>query len=428
MLEMIGVGPFLTIPLILSAMGGPQAMLGWVLGAIISVCDGLVWAELGAALPGSGGPYLYLREAFGPEKLGRLMSFIFLWGTVSVAPLSIASGSVGFSQYLKFVWPTMSPLEGKLIAGGLCLVAMLLLYRETPAIGRLSVAMLVIVLGTLAWVIVAGLTHFYARLVFDFPAGAFQNTRAWWTTLGAATLVAIYDYGGYQNVVLFGGEVQEPGRTIPRSILYAILIVGAAYFVMNLCVIGVVPWREAMHSNAIISDMILRIHGAPAARVMTGLILFTAFASVFATMLGYSRLPFAAAAAGEFFSPFARLHPVKRFPAFSVLVVGTSSAAACLFNLDELIKALIILQIFIQSIAQIGAVVLLRRREEVGHPFRMWLYPLPCLLALAGWIYILASNEAVYVLLGAGLFAAGSLAYLWRARTLELWPFEKPHD
>jgi amino acid transporter len=184
----------------------------------------------------------------------------------------------------------VSPLESKLIAGGLCLVAMLLLHRETPAIGKLSVAMLAIVLGTLAWVMIAGLTHFH-RLAFDFPSGAFQNTRAWWTTLGAATLVAIYDYGGYQNVVLFGGEVQDPGRTIPRSILYAILIVGAAYFVMNLRVIGVVPWREAMHSSAIISDMILRIHGAPAARVMAGMILFTAFASVFAPCSGIRACP-----------------------------------------------------------------------------------------------------------------------------------------
>lgn len=424
MLEMIGVGPFLTIPLILAAMGGPQAMIGWVLGAIIALCDGLVWAELGAALPGAGGPYRYLRVAFGEDRAGRMMSFVFLWGTVCAAPLSIASGSVGFSQYLKFVWPALTPVQGKLVAAGVCLVATFLLYRETPAIGKLSVAMLTVVLATLGWVIVAGLLNFSPKLAFDFPPDAFQLSRQWWTALGAATLVAIYDYGGYQNVCLFGGEVRDPGRTIPRSILYAIVIVGCAYLVMNLSIVGVVPWREAMHSQAIVSDLITRVNGAAAARVITWLILFTAFSSVFAAMIGYSRLPYAAAESGEFFAPFARLHPVKKFPSFSVLILGLSSAVACLLTLDELIKALIILQIFIQSIAQVAAVTLLRARPEVQHPFRMWLYPVPSIVALAGWIYILASNEAIYVGFGALLFVAGCLAYLWRARGLRQWPFE----
>ncbi|MGA3197610.1 MAG: amino acid permease [Terriglobales bacterium] len=105
MIDMIGVGPFITIPLIVSAMGGPQAMLGWVLGAFLAICDGLVWAELGAAMPGSGGSYRYLKEIYGPQKLGRLISFLFIWQLSFSAPLSIASGAIGLSQYAAFFWP-----------------------------------------------------------------------------------------------------------------------------------------------------------------------------------------------------------------------------------------------------------------------------------------------------------------------------------
>src|SRR5216684_6391457 len=105
MIDMIGVGPFITVPLIVSAMGGPQAMLGWILGAGFATCDGLVWAELGAAMPWSGGSYGYLKEIYGPRSLGRLISFLFIWQLSFSAPLSIASGSIGLAQYAGFFWP-----------------------------------------------------------------------------------------------------------------------------------------------------------------------------------------------------------------------------------------------------------------------------------------------------------------------------------
>src|SRR5215216_7023770 len=107
MIDMIGVGPFITIPLIIAAMGGPQAMLGWILGAVLVMCDGLVWAELGASMPRSGGPYNYLKEIYGANKLGRLMSFLFIWQLTFSAPLSIASGGIGLAQYATYIFPWM---------------------------------------------------------------------------------------------------------------------------------------------------------------------------------------------------------------------------------------------------------------------------------------------------------------------------------
>jgi len=267
MLDMIGVGPFITIPLIISAMGGPQAMLGWILGAGFAICDGLVWAELGAAMPGSGGSYRYLKEIYGPNRLGRLISFLFIWQLSFSAPLSIASGCLGLAGYAAYFWPGLErvyfshtatlrlPLAGNLqvswvatagtaVAVGMCLFAVLLLYRRITAIGRLSKLLWVVVMGTIGWIIFAGLTHFDSSRAFDFPPAAFTLSTGFFHGLGSAMLIATYDYWGYYNVCFLGDEVKDPGRNIPRALLLSILLVAGLYIVMNLSILAVVPWRE----------------------------------------------------------------------------------------------------------------------------------------------------------------------------------------
>ena len=422
MLEMIGIGPFITIPLIIAAMGGPQAMLGWLLGAVISICDGLVWAELGAAMPGSGGSYHYLQQAFGPARLGRLMSFLFIWQTVCTAPFSIASGAVGFSNYTKYLWPAMTETQGKMLAVGLCVAVTALLYRNIRSIGRLSVVMWVVVLLTVGWVLIAGLANFQLNRVLDFPPNAFNLSWSFFVGLGGATLNAVYDYGGYNNVCFFGGEVKDPGRIIPRTVLLSILAVAAIYLTMTITIMGVVPWREAINPDslaykAIVADFIQRLYGSQAATVMTVLILWTTFASIFAVMLGYSRVPYAAAADGHFFKSFARVHPKEHFPTFSLVVIGLASTLACWLDLPKLITALIVIQIIARDMAQVLAVTLIRRyRTDIKRPFKMWGYPLPSVIALGGWTYILATNGLQFILLGVGLMALGVVAYLWQAR------------
>ena len=424
MLEMIGVGPFITIPVLIAKMNGPQAILGWILGAIVALCDGMVWAELGAAMPGTGGPYRYLSEAYGPRGLGRLMSFLFIWQTIFLAPLSIGSGAVGFAQYARFLAKNISWGQEKLIAMAVCGLITLLLYRDTRSIGRLSIAMWIVVILTVAWITFAGLTHFRTTLVLDFPPGAFHPSKTFFFGLGGATLIAMYDYGGYNNVCFFAGEVRNPERVVPRSILVSVIGVAILYLTMNVSIIGVVPWREAVKSTAIASDFVQRIYGTRAARIVTVLILWTTFASLFAVLLGYSRVPFAAARDGRFFSAFARLHPVKHFPAFSVLFIGVVSMAACLLSLDALINALIVIQVLVQFMAQIVAVTLIRRnRPDIARPFRMPLYPFTSAVAFLGWLYILVASGLPYILTGLALLAFGLLAYLWRARRVQEWPF-----
>ncbi len=425
MLEMIGVGPFITIPILLAKMNGPQAILGWVIGAVVALCDGMVWAELGAAMPGTGGPYRYLSEAYGPRSLGRLMSFLFIWQTIFLTPLSIGSGAVGFAEYARFFSNEIGWWQSKLIAVGICLLLTALLYRDIRSVGRLSIAMWIVVLGTAAWITVAGLLNFAPRRVLDFPPGLFRSPRAFFFGLGGSTLVAMYDYGGYNNVCFFAGEVRRPERVIPRSILLSIVLVGALYLTMNVTIIGVVPWREAIHSTYIVSDFIQRLYGLRAAQLVTVLVLWTTFASIFAALLGLSRVPYAAAVDGRFFRAFARLHPTKAFPSFSVVFLGIASAAACFLNLDVLINALIVIQVMIQFMAQIVAVTLIRRnRPEIARPFRMPLYPLTSAIAFLGWLYILVSSGAVYIAFGFAMLVVGIAAYLWRARRAAEWPFE----
>ena len=291
LLNMVGIGPFLTIPLVIGAMAGPQAILGWAVGSLIALCDGLVWAEFGAAMPFSGGPYVYLREAYGPRSWGRLMSFLFLAQIIVVAPLTAASGAVGFAEYSAYLRPSLTYWQGRTLAVAVCLLATFLLYRNIRDVGKISMALTAVMVCTMGWIIIAGATHFNPALAFDFPPHAFQLSRGFFLGLGAATLIAMYDFSGYFNVCLIGAEVKQPARVIPRCIVLSVVILAFCYAAMNLSIIGVIPWRQAMASRAIVSDFAMRIAGPGAAKWMTVLILVAAFGSVYSVLLGYSRVP-----------------------------------------------------------------------------------------------------------------------------------------
>ena len=276
---MVGVGPFLTIPFMVTAMHGPHIIYAWAFGAVLALCDGLVYAELGAALPGSGGPYVYLREAYQPFGLGRLMAFVFIFQLMLVAPLSVAGGAVGFADYLGYYWTDVTPLEHNLVAAGVTVAVTALLYRDIASVGRLAVVMLVVVLLTVGWVIVAGLFSFSWAQAFAFPPEARRLDGNLLRAVGAAGLLAMYNYGGYSNVCNIGEELRTPERTLPRAIVLSIVIVVVLYVVMSTVILGMVPWQEAQQSRTIASLFIARTFTDPAsgriaAVVMTALILF----------------------------------------------------------------------------------------------------------------------------------------------------------
>jgi amino acid transporter len=429
-------------------------MLGWIAGAVFALCDGLVWAELGAAMPNAGGSYQYLKEAFGPNSLGRLLSFLFIWQLSFSAPLSIASGCIGLANYAGYIWtgldhtwlshtyhlgvPLLGSLDvsivlmsGTLVAMASCAFIVFLLYRRITVIAKMAELLWVGVAIAIAWIIFAGLTHFNAARAFDFPRGAFTLSPAFFTGMGAAMLISTYDYWGYYNVCFLGGEVKDPGRTIPRALILSIVAVAAIYIVMNISVLGVIPWREMTghtgeQSNYIISVFMERIYGNWAGRAIAALIIWTAFASVFSLLLGYSRVPYAAALDGNFFRAFARVHPEKRFPTVSLLALGAVAVLFCLLRLADVIAALVIIRILLQFIVQaVGVMVLRRRRPDMLRPFRMWLYPLPALMAIAGFTFILLARknfqrEIKYAFV---ILIAGLLVYVVRSWKRKEWPF-----
>jgi len=424
-LNMIGIGPFLTIPLALAAMGGPQAMLGWIIGALLCLCDGMVWAELGSSLPRSGGPYHYLLQAFGPRRWGRLLSFLFLWQLLLIGPVSIAAGAVGFGQYLNFLVPQLRHAHLVIVAMAVCLVNTALLYRNIRSISMTSIVITAAVLMTCLWIVASGITHFQSARAFDFPAHAFSFSRAFWLGLGSSTLIAVYDYGGYNNVCLIGEEVRNARRVIPRAVIYSIVMIAILYLAMNVSIIGTVPWQLGQHSKAIVADYMQILYGYWGGLLVSGLILVASWGSVYAIILGFSRVPYAAAAEGHFFKPFARLHPIGRFPTTSLLFMGGLSAVACLFSLADLIAVLIVVQTMLQFAAQCVAVISLRRRHIAPRDaFRMPFYPLPAIIALMGWLYIVASSNPVDIAIGFVMAAIGVTIYLLQARQKNEWPFD----
>src|SRR5689334_2481405 len=431
MTNMMGAGPFITIPLLMSALGGPQAMLGWIVALVIVICDGMVWSELGAAMPGSGGSFNYLRESFGPARLGRLMGFLFVWKFVLSGPLEIASGYIGFAQYAQFLWAGLTRPWVIALVTVVGFINIALLYRRIQSIAKITISLWIGTLITVLAVILTGATHFNPRVAFDFPPGAFNFSLGFFLGLGAASRIGIYDYLGYYDICYIGDEVREPGRVIPRSILISTVAVAAIYLGVNLSITGVVPWREFVpaadhpESNFIVSIFMQRIYGTGVASIFTLLVLWTAFGSVFALLLGYSRIPFAAAESGYFFRVFGRLHPTKGFPYVSLLVLGALSIAAGFFSLGTVIDALIVTRIVVQFMGQVVGLILLRRNApNLARPYRMWLYPVPALVALLGWIFVFATTQLEVILFGLGVLGAGCVAFLVWSFRIKHWPFE----
>ena len=410
MIDMIGVGPFITIPLIISAAEGHAGL------DLRRAVRSLRWPHLGRtgrAMPQAGGSYFYLKEIYGPRKWGRLLSFLFIWQLSFSAPLSIASGCIGLGDYASFLWPALNrtplqrtfhlaiPILGPLelsilvktstfVAISACVLVVILLYRRITAVGKLAEMLWVGVVLAIVWIIAAGVSHFSAARAFDFPPGAFHFSRGFITGMGAAMLIATYDYWGYYNVCFLGGEVRDPCRTIPLALIISMFAVAAIYIVMHISVLGVMPWRELtqyteVHGGYVISAFMQQIYGSWAGRAIAVLIIWTAFASIFSLLLGYSRVPYAAALDGNYFRAFATVHPKHRFPTVSLLALGSVAALFCLLRLADVIAALVVIRISLQFVVQaVGLIVFRIRRPDVPRPFRMWLYPIPALLAIAG--------------------------------------------
>jgi APA family basic amino acid/polyamine antiporter len=441
MLEMIGVGPFITLPLVIAAAGYRLSVWAWVLGAVIAVADGLVWAELGAAFPRAGGSYAFLREIYGPDRAGNWLSFLYVWQLSFSAPLSIASGCIGLSSFLAWFWPGLeaAPLAAlpmlhysNFAAAAACLLVTALLYRNLSSVTRLAWVLFAGVMAAIAGVIVSGFAHAAATGGWQMPISPAESVAVALGGLAQATLISTYDYWGYYNICFLGSEVRRPERTIPRAILLSVLFVSAFYVTMNMAALP--SMRDAASHVAagasvrlqLVADIAQSAFGRMAGRLMAALIVWTAFASVFSLLLGYSRVPYAAARDGNYFRFLAAVHPKHGIPHRSLVALGLVASGFCFFSLAQVITMLVVTRILLQFFLQQAGVILLRiQRPELERPFKMPLYPLPPLVAIGGFVFILVNRSHALggLLVAAGIAVSGTLIYLLRAGKLGEWPF-----
>ena len=442
MIDMVGIGPFITLPMIIGMMNGPFFLYAWIAGALLSFVDAMVWSELGAAFPKAGGSYNFLKEAYGPEKGGKLMSFLFVWQTMIQAPLVIASAAIGFSSYFSYLVP-LNPIAAKAVSGSVVILIVILLYRKIEAIGKISVFLWVGVMLTILWIIAGGIAHgnFFGP-VKHMNDGLTMN-YAFIAAIGFASVKTVYSYLGYYNVCHLGSEIKNPTKNIPRSMFLSIAGISALYLLMNISVTSVIPWQEAKDSEYVISLFMQRLAGNTAAIVVTCLILWVAFASLFSATLGYSRIPYAAAADGAFFKVFAKLHPTRQFPHISLLFLGgLGFIFSLLFRLSDVISAILAMRILVQFIGQAVGLILLRRKRrleepemesldsktdgerKVAFPWKMPLFPVPVYLAILMWAGILISTGLYMILTGMIVIGAGIIVYFIKAKRNSEWPFQ----
>ncbi|HSQ54775.1 MAG TPA: APC family permease [Gemmata sp.] len=446
--QIVGAGVFATIPLILGVLPAAYALLAWLVAGVLILADSMVWGELGAALPAAGGSYHFLLESYGRSRWGRLMSFLFVWQILISGPLEVGSGLAAAAQFSSDIDPAFKQFNrdhtvraefeigndqtvgmaigpSRVFGFLLGLLILVLLYRRVTEVGKLSVVFLLGVLGVLAWVLVEGAIRFDPVLAFDTTLSGDERPGHFDRALGIGMGFAIYSYLGYYNVCYLGGEVRDPARIIPRSILASAFAVIVLFTLVHLAITGVVPWREAAEEKDNLTAKFMRdVRGQWAATLVTVCLVGSCFASAFSGLLGYSRVPYAAAREGHFFRWFAAVHPRHNIPHRALLLLGALVLFWSFFDLDTIIKGLIATRILEQFIAQVLAVVLLRRLQpDRPRPWRMWLFPLPCAVALVGWMFVYVTLGGLFIAIGAGTLLAGLIVFLVWSKRRGDWPF-----
>ncbi len=425
MTDMVGIGPFITMPMVIGMMNGPWFLYAWLAGAFLSVVDAMIWSELGSAFPRAGGSYNFLKEAYGSKGAGKMMSFLFVWQTMIQAPLVIASAAIGFAKYFSYLVPLTNVTE-KIVSGSVVTLIVILLYRKIEAIGKISVFLWSGVIITMFWIIGGGIAHGNFLMPIKNINDGVSIDYAFVTAIGFASVKSVYSYLGYYNICHLGSEIKNPSKNIPRSMFISIAGIAVLYLMMNISVVSVIPWEQAKDSEFVVSEFMQRLAGNHAAKIVTCLILWVAFASVFSATLGYSRIPYAAAADGEFFKVFARLHPTKNFPYVSLLFLGVIAFIfSMLFKLSEVISAILAMRIMIQFIGQaIGLLLLRSKKNMIEFPYKMPLFPVPVILAIAMWLFILFSTGSKLMLWGIIVTLIGLIVYFIKAKIKVEWPFK----
>ena len=426
MIDMVGIGPFVTLPIVMGYLGG-MYMYAWIAGALLSLVDAMIWSELGAAFPLAGGSFNFLSEAYGKKKGGNLMSFLYVWQTVIQAPLVAASAAIGFATYFMYLFPDLLVWQQKAVSGAVIIFITILLYRKIESIGKIGVLLWIGVLATLGWIIFGGISHGNILEPLKALPSSFSFNTLVSFAFGQACVKTIYSYLGYYNVCHLGGEIIKPEKNIPKSMFISVIGIAVLYLLMNMSIGSVISWQEIKSwqdsgvNNFVISIFMERLYGKTAAIIVTIMILWVALASLFAVLLGYSRVPYAAAVNGAFFKVFAKLHPTKNFPYISLLVLcSIAFVFSLLFRMGEIISGILAMRIIVQFIGQAIGVMLLRKKNGTTDlPYKMPLYPLPVILAILMWLFIFYATGLAVISMFLIVAGSGVVVYFLRKRWID---------
>ena len=341
------------------------------------------------------------------------MAFLFIWQTVVQAPLTAASSAIGFSTYLAYLIPSITEIQQKCVSGAVVAFMVFLLYRNIKKIGAISLVLSIVTVLTILWMIFSAAGHFSFERAFTFDSASFSITPIFFVYLGQSSVKAVYSYMGYYNVCHLGAEIKDPEKNIPRSMFISITGIMILYLCMQLSVIGVIPWQEVGASKFIVSTYFELIYNHAVAQVATVLVLCIALASLFSLLLGYSRVPYAAALNGDFFPVFAKVHPKHKFPHISLLTLGALAFVfSLLFRMSTIITTIVTMRILIQFVSQaVGVILWHKNKPNEDRPYKMPLFPLPAIISACIWLYLLLTSDVWYIVRALGFIAVGVILY-----------------
>jgi len=396
----------------LHAQSSIFVVLVWVVGGIISLLGALSVAELGAAMPEAGGQYVYLREAYGP-----VWGFLYGWTAFTVInTASISAIAVGFASYLGFFV--------KLDDFGMKAVAILSIILLT-VINCFGIKLGAWVQNGFTFIKMAALVALVA-CSFILPGGSSENFSpllpdqslgGMLGPLGLAMVAALWAYDGWIEITYVAGEVKNPQRNLPLSIIYSTLIVILFYVVVNLAYTYVLSVGRMARSPLVGSDVATIILGSAGAALLTIGILISTLGSNHGIVFTAARIPYAMARAGLFFKSMAHVHPRFRTPTMALTVQGVWGCVLALTGSYDQLFTYVVFASWVFYAMSCGAVIILRRASpQMQRPYKTWGYPATPIVFILFSIW-LVSNTIIEAprdaAIGAGIILLGLPVYFY---------------
>jgi len=449
-MNMFGTGPLITIPYCIAAVDpmGPHAMLGYGIACIACMCDSMIWGEIGSMWPDNGGSYVYLRELYGRETWGRMVSFMFVWQFFISGPAEAASGFIAIAEYLVYFSPdTIIYGYRVLISLSMLAICFVLMARKITDIGIAALVMSGITAVAMAYTIISGFSDWHADYI-KTPPEAFKSASKTLWIIAAATRFGVYDMTGYYDVCFMGGEVQNAKKTIPLSCVATCCSVAVIYILVYVAVLGNLPWTSFVdmyvddYDGVPLGIMSLftenRFNSKALAYFVTIVVCITIFGSTFAMLCGFVFIPVSAARDGYFFSAFApKSQNSDALPVVSLCTIMGLTAMWCFFSLDLVIDAMTTMIVLVMFCGQSAGLVYYRYRmplEDQPNGWRMPLFPLPCIIQFIIFFFIFITTDSAIgggdpiLELSIAFLFLGAFMFLARSKYHQTWPFSPKNE